>query len=166
MRWEYVDNHSQANHLAHIGVPFWVEIIVFSVEYWDEAQKLLLASISSSRDKVKVDDEDHQTDVDKLQQSQLLELPLGLISFGVVLLNFDTQGEYQSGNDIDDHNNQRRANHWRLLQGVIEQPVFAVKCLIRHHCVWSLVQDFEFGEWDVNDGRLFVYEIFKAVTMH
>lgn len=115
---------------------------------------------------VNVDDKDNDGDVNELQDSQLSKLAHSFIVHRVVLLDLDADGQHDRRNNVDTNNNQRRANNGRLLESVVEEPIFAVQCIVLLRLLVIFVFQLEFCEFYTSHASTSFDELLKAIAVH
>ena len=122
MWWENVDKKSQSQRLANLRKPFRVEIFVLAIKYRQESQPKILSRLQE----IEIDDEDDDTDVDELEDCELLEHSHGFIITSVVSFDNHHFIDDQTCDYINNNDNQRSDDNHRILKCKIAKPIVAV----------------------------------------
>jgi len=119
VRTEDVYEQSKAQSFADLFVPLSCEILVFTVENGNKAQKRSIKS-------VEVDQKNYNGNVDELHDGDFLKLSDCLIVGGVVFLKGCNLFKNSTHNYVDNDNYHGCANYQRVLNEIVCGPVSAV----------------------------------------
>lgn len=159
VRSEDVDEQSEAESLSNLPKPIGSKIIEFTIEEGQETQKQFilfsfLQIVTIHHDllfrEIEVDDKYDHGDVNKLQNSQLLELSHRFIIHCVTLFQPHCKREYGRGYDVDNYDNEGGADDGRLLEPIVKEPLLTILGRIWFHLSRRLIQFQKLSEGDVD----------------